>query len=144
MHELHALKRDVFYKLMNAAGRVYIHVRHSDNVDLGRRGFKGDENERGIVLVLNSGMRVEWNEHGIDCTIVFGTTPEKCFIPSEDVVSVYSPELGVQYICDPAGIDEGDGPDEEPEAGDEHGAKVIKVDFTSKRKKRPGTGGPQK
>lgn len=140
MHELHALKRDVFYKLMNAAGRVYIHVRNSDRVDLGRRGFKGDEKEKGIVLVLNSSMRVEWNEHGLDCTLVFGTTPEKCFIPSEDVVSVYSPELGVQYICDPEGMDE---PDDHQDADDDHphGAKVIKVDFSGKRKKGPGTGG---
>lgn len=137
MHELMALKRDVFYRLLNAAGRVYVHVRHSDNVAIGRRGFKGEEREAGLDLVFNSSMRFEWNDHGIDCTLVFGATPEKCFFPSEDVVAVYSPELGVQYISDPSEL--GDvAHDPHEDDGEPHGAKVIKVDFSGKRKMRPG------
>lgn len=127
MRALEELKRDVFYRFLEQVGRAFIHVRHSDSVRLGRRGFVGQEKEQGIVLVLNSQMKFAWDEDGIKATLVFGSAPEKCFIPSEDIIAVYSPELGAQLTFSPMlKPDEEEGPGEKQEAED----NVIKVDFS--------------
>ncbi|MGD2079867.1 MAG: ClpXP protease specificity-enhancing factor SspB [Nitrospirota bacterium] len=130
MRALDELKRDVFYRFLEQVGRAFVHVRHSSSVMLGRRGFVGQEREQGIVLVLNSQMKLTWDEEGIKATLVFGSAPEKCFIPSEDIIAVYSPELGAQLTFSPLlKPGEEEEPAENPEAED----NVIKVDFTKGR-----------
>jgi hypothetical protein len=138
--ELGELKRDVFYRLMDLAGRVFVLVNHSDRVEMGRRGFTEAEMERGLVLVFNDKMQFLWDETGIHASLSFSAVKEKCFIPHEDILAVYSPDLKIQLSADPQ--------DEEPEkkgAGltmEKKGAgkegvgtpdgKVIRVDFLRK------------
>ncbi|HMK59700.1 MAG TPA: hypothetical protein VK452_00975 [Dissulfurispiraceae bacterium] len=92
------LKRHVFYELLDMAGRVMLLVKSSPDVVIGNRGFIGDEKETGIVLVFNPKMKFTWDEFGITATLVFGAAPQKCFIPTDSIAAVYSPELNVQFV----------------------------------------------
>lgn len=127
MRAIDELKRDVFCRFVDLAGRAYIHIRYSGAVRLGRRGFVGDERESGLVLVLNSKMNFTWDEDGIRATLLFGTAPEKCFIPSDDIIAIYSPELGAQLTFSPVSEFEGNG---DSATRREAEGNVIKVDFT--------------
>jgi hypothetical protein len=102
MSELADIKRDLFYRLMDDAGRVFVHVRPSMELEIGRRGLVGDELNNGITLVFNSHMKFDWGDYGIEVTLVFGSTPEKCFIPADAIDAVYSPELKVQLMMEQA------------------------------------------
>ena len=128
MQTLDELKRDIFYGFMELAGRAYIQVRPSEAVRIGRRGFVGEEKDKGIVLVFNQKMKFTWDEAGLSASLVFGTSPEKCFVPAEDIVAIYSPDIGAHFTISP-----GDG-DETTEGGTgEPDDNVIKVDFKKKR-----------
>lgn len=91
-----SLKREVFTKLMEMAGRVFILVRYSEAVKIGNRRFTEEEKKNGLVLVFTRGMKYAWDDFGIRATLVFSSTPQKCFIPSGDIIVVYCPEMGVQ------------------------------------------------
>ena len=123
---------------MGLTARVFILVKHSDNVILGNRGFSAPEKENGIVLVFNSGMNFIWDEYGITATLVFGTSAQKCFIPIDSIISVYSPELNVQFVAAPlAPVSGVPGPEIKTEKKDDDGPSkqnVVKVDFTKKRR----------
>jgi hypothetical protein len=100
MSELADIKRDLFYRLLDDAGRVFVHVRPSMELEIGRRGLVGDELNNGITLVFNSHMKFDWGDYGIEAALVFGSTPEKCFIPTEAIDAIYSPELKVQLLME--------------------------------------------
>ena len=92
------LKRHIFYELLDMAGRVMVLVKYSPDVVIGNRGFVGEEKETGIILVFNPKMKFTWDEFGITATLVFGSTPQKCFIPAGSITAVYSPELNAQFV----------------------------------------------
>ncbi len=98
---LNNLKKHIFFEFINMVGRVFIVVRYSDRVIIGNRGFTSEEKENGIVLVFNSKMKFHWDEQGINATLVFGTTPQKCFIPEDDIIAIYSPDLYAQFVVSP-------------------------------------------
>ena len=133
------LKRTVFYGMLELADRVFIVVQHSENVVIGTRGFTDDEKKKGIVLVFNNRMQFSWDDSGISTTLVFGTTPQKCFIPIEDIMVIYSPELNAQFMAGP--LQQSKGEDSKKEkmgkaqmAGKaSEGSKVVKVDFKKKK-----------
>jgi hypothetical protein len=136
------IKRDVFYRLLDMEGRVFVLVQYSKDVVMGRRGFTEQEEENGIVLVFNKDMRFTWDEGGINASLVFGGVLQKCYIPSRDIIAIYSPDAKVQLTIDPA-HDEAEETTAElstfpsPEAHGhvrptvhvEKDGKVIKVDF---------------
>ena len=136
---INALKRHIFYELMNLVGRVFIVVRYNEDVQIGRRGFLPEEKEKGIVLVFNHNMNFQWHEWGIEARLIFGGLVEHCLIPVEHIVAIYSPEINTQFFSLPEGLgfEERESSQEEPSAEDheEHAVedKVIKLDF--KRKK---------
>ena len=134
---LNSLKRHVFYELMNIAGRVFILVRASESVVLGKRSLTPEEEENGIVLVFNPGMKFHWDDYGITATLVFGSLPEKCVIPADAIQAVYSPEVNAQFImAQPrdAGAQSQPVKQSRGETLYEPPGKVIKVDFTKKNK----------
>lgn len=137
MTALDELKRDVFFRVLEMAGRVFVVVRHSESVVVGTRGFLGEERDRGLVLVFNSRMRFQWDETGIHANLVFGTDPHKCFIPPEDIVSIYSPDASIQLTITPGeqALSEAEslsGQAREEPAVDRDG-NVIRVDFTKRK-----------
>jgi hypothetical protein len=134
---INELKRDVFYRMLDMADRVFIVARYAENVIIGNRGFTEDEKKNGIVLVFNKSMNFSWDDFGITSTLVFGTSPQKCFIPADDIVAVYSPELSAQFItahqvpAEPA--EKSDKAGTEPGREEKAESKVVKVDFSRKR-----------
>ena len=126
------LKKHVFFELLDMAGRVFIHVRYSDDVLIGDRGFLAEEKEKGLVLVFNAGMKFEWNEQGISATLGFGPKTEKCFIPPESIISVFSPDLNAQFSVSPAAQEAGQRKQVVRKVHSISKQKVIKVDFSKK------------
>ncbi len=137
--ELNRLKRHVFSELMGIVGRVFILVRHSQGVVIGNRGFSDDEKANGLILVFNPRMTFTWDEEGLSATLVFGSAPQKCFIPASDIIAIYSPELSAQFMASPEAM--GEEEEKAPELpgakarAEEEPGKVIEVDFTKKVKK---------
>lgn len=127
------LKKHIFYELLNMAGRVYILVRYSDDVLIGERGFLAEEKEKGLILVFNQKMNFEWSDQGITATLGFGAKSEKCFIPPDSIISVFSPDLNAQFSVSPVAQEVGQ---KKPSKKRDHAPskeKVIKVDFTKKK-----------
>jgi hypothetical protein len=149
--ELGEIKKEVFFRLLELAGRVYIVVRYSDEVRIGMRGFSEEERQGGLVLVFNRGMQFAWEPSGIKASLVFGSSIEKCFIPEEDIVAVYSPELGVQLALLPEEArTEQRGPGGHGREGAEKpfeervsskAGNIIKVDFRKGAASANGEGG---
>jgi len=134
---LNNLKKTVFYDLLNLAGRVFIVVRYSENVEIGNRGFLPEERENGLILVFNSRMNFSWDDGGILAHLVFGTSPEKCFIPEDDIVAVYSPELETHFSTmiinsekDTTSVSE----NKRSSTRTKGTEKIVKVDFSKKKK----------
>ncbi len=138
--EMNALKKEVFYRMLDIAGRVFIVARYSENVIIGNRGFTEEEKKNGMVLVFNKSMSFSWDDAGITSSLVFGTSPQKCFIPAEEIVAIYSPELNSQFItpfqAPTAAPAEREGAGTGPMKEEETGSNVVKVDFSKKRPAR--------
>ena len=142
MNDADLFKREVFNRLMDMSGRVFLLVRHSEKVIIGHRGFSEDEKQKGITLVFNPDMHFIWDEAGISATLSFGSTAEKCVIPTSDIVAIFSPEAGVQTIFDPERLElltkdekvqeEEVSKDPAPEVDGSTDDKVIRVDFHKK------------
>lgn len=131
------LKKTVFYEMMDIAGRVFIVAKYSDNLVIGNRGLTDDEMKNGIVLVFNQRMNFSWDDYGISATLVFSTSPQKCFIPADDIVAIYSPELNSQFLAAPQTPDVKPDKDEPEDQLKKEDEKVVRVDF-SKKKQRGG------
>jgi hypothetical protein len=132
---LNALKKHCFFEFLNLVGKVYILVKYSENVILGNRKFSEEEKNNGIVLVFNTRMNFFWDDYGINATLLFNTTAQKCFIPIDDIVAVYSPELNAQLITAPHKSSDKKSIDRNkkfPKTSTEKG-NVIEVDFSKKR-----------
>ncbi len=142
--KLNELKKTIFHAMLDMVGRVFIVARYSEAVVIGNRGFTQDEKRNGIVLVFNKNMSFAWDDSGISATLVFGTSPQKCFVPSDDIVAIYSPELQSQFVTSSKSTTEPPPPPKE--ATEDMGPNVVRVDFTKKRasrrtKRTPGDGG---
>ena len=131
--DLTELKKHIFFELLGLAGRVFVLVGHSDKVIIGERGFLPEEKENGLILVFNRKMNFEWNAQGISATLGFGSKNEKCFIPSESIVTVFSPDLNAQFSVSPDAQDDSQGRKAGVKApSTSKKEKVIKVDFGKK------------
>ncbi len=141
LKELNNLKKKVFYDLLNLAKRVFIVVKYSDNVIIGNRGFLEEEKKNGLILVFNTKMNFLWKDNFIDAKLVFGTTPQKCFIPEENIIAVYSPDIQTQFVTafNPVGPDKAP-LDEESDESLNSDKKVIKVDFSKKKQRTEDRG----
>ncbi|MDA8077718.1 MAG: ClpXP protease specificity-enhancing factor SspB [Nitrospiraceae bacterium] len=136
--DINDLKRQIFFEMLDLSGRVFILVNHAEDVVIGNRGFLPEEKEKGIILVFNKRMNFEWGDEAISARLVFGATTEKCYIPVEEVLSVFSPELAAQFsVTPPSEPRVKNSAGERPEQGRTDAAakegKVVKVDFNKKR-----------
>ncbi len=138
------LKKTIFYEMLDLAGRVFIVVKHSQDVMIGTRGFTEEEIKNGIVLVFNGKMNFSWGDRGISTSLVFGSTPQKCFIPAENIIVIYSPELNAQFMTSPLVQEENldqkmksGAEEQEKRENASENSKVVKVDFQKKRSRMP-------
>jgi len=133
---LEELKKQVFYDMLNMADRVFIAVRYGEDVVIGKRSFLPEEKEKGLVLVFNRKMNFTWDDAGISVTLVFGTSPEKCFIPQESIITIFSPELNAQFSALSNEGEDAKKPREQMKVIDKkisRDKKVINVDFKKKK-----------
>lgn len=133
---LDELKKQVFYDMLNIAGRVFIAVRYDEDVFIGKRGFLDQEREKGLVLVFNQKMHFTWDDAGITTTLAFGTTAEKCFIPQKSIITVFSPELNAQFSVMSKEGEDSKEPQKRMKVAEKKtsaGKKVINVDFKKKK-----------
>ena len=130
--DLTDLKKHIFFELLDLAGRVFVLVGYSDNVLIGERGFLPEEKEKGLILVFNRKMNFEWTAQGISATLGFGTKNEKCFVPSESIITIFSPDLNAQFSVSPAVQEPAQSRQAGKKAPSSSKEKVIKVDFGKK------------
>jgi hypothetical protein len=130
---LDELRKQIFFDMLALAGRVFVAVRYADDVVIGNRGFLPQEKEKGIILVFNQKMKFTWDDKGITATLVFGSTPEKCFIPQERIMNIFSPELNAQFSTFPEEKAAAHAALRDVEKKAQAEEKVIKVDFGKKR-----------
>jgi hypothetical protein len=107
----------LFYDLWNDFGSVYLIVNNSERTQIGKRGFTEDEKKHGLILVFNdkTNNKLDWDEEGnLSCVLAFGTRKEDIYIHHDDLIGVFSPDAGVQFL-------RGD-VDKEPAASPEPGA----------------------
>ena len=94
--------QNLFYDMMNDYGRVFVVIKQSERTVIGNRGFTDEEKENGLVLAFNSKnyKTLQWTEDGsIVTTLGFGSNNkvENCFLHSDDIVSVYSPDAKIKF-----------------------------------------------
>ena len=131
--DLNELRKQVFYEMLGLAGRVFIAVGYGDDVVIGKRGFLPQEKEKGIILVFNQKMNFTWDNEGISATLAFGTTSEKCYIPQNRIMTIFSPELNAQFSTFPQKETTAQDVQKEDEGKPSAEEKVIKVDFSKKK-----------
>ena len=88
--------------MMNDYGRVFVVIKQSERTVIGNRGFTDEEKENGLVLAFNSKnyKTLQWTEDGsIVTTLGFGSNNkvENCFLHSDDIISVYSPDAKIKF-----------------------------------------------
>jgi hypothetical protein len=137
---LNELKKKIFYDMLDLVGRVFILARYSSDVIIGDRGFLPEEKEKGIVLVFNRRMNFDWSPAGISARLVFGSATHECFIPQDEIISVFSPELSAQFSVAgpphqekekaPAKKRRAVAPEKPVKSSDD---KVVRVDFNKKK-----------
>ena len=91
----------LFYDIWNDFGSVYLLVNYSSNTCIGKRGFTEKEMEQGLVLVFNNktNKTLEWDAEGnLSCVLAFGARKEDISIHHDDLLAVFSPEAGVQFV----------------------------------------------
>jgi hypothetical protein len=91
----------LFYDIWNDFGSVYLLVKHSSRTKIGKRGFTEEEIKKGLVLVFNdkTSKALDWDTDGnLACVLAFGVRKEDVSLHHDDLLGVYSPEAGVQFL----------------------------------------------
>jgi hypothetical protein len=126
----------MFYDLWNDFGSVYLIVNYSERTQIGKRGFTEDEKKHGLILVFNdkTNSKLDWDDEGnLSCVLAFGTRKEDVCIHHGDLIGVFSPDAGVQFLR--SDVDKEPITPPEPEAGEDDQKRVISLDKYRKKGK---------
>jgi hypothetical protein len=124
-----------FYDLWNDFGSVYLLVKHSDKTSVGKRGFTEEEKKQGLILVFNNktSERLDWDAEGnLSCILAFGTRKEGVFIHHDDLLGVFSPEAGVQFLRSDINREQSAAP--KPDGENSEDRQVVSLNKFKKRK----------
>jgi hypothetical protein len=128
--------RKLFYDIWNDFGGVYLLVRYSELTRIGKRGFTDEEKKQGLVLVFNNqtNTKLNWDDEGnVSCVLAFGTRKEEVSIHHDDLLGVFSPEAGVQFVRNDKGREQAA---EAPKAAGQNDAgQVVSISEFRKNKK---------
>ncbi len=125
----------LFYDIWNDYGSVYLLVNYSSRTSIGKRGFTEEEKKHGLILVFNdkTNNTLNWNKEGnLSCVLAFGARKEDVSIHHDDLLGLFSPEAGVQFLRS----DMGKEPEASPEtdAGQSDDKQVVSISSFKKRK----------
>jgi hypothetical protein len=125
----------LFHDIWNDFGGVYLLVKHSDKTTIGKRGFTEEEMKRGLILIFNNktNTTLNWDGDGnVTCVLAFGARKEEVYLDHDDLLGVFSPEAGVQFLRSDVSIE----PAETPEPAVEHGDKKQVVSMSNFKKRK--------
>lgn len=128
----------LFYDLWNDFGHAYLLVKYSRNTIIGTRGFSEEEMKQGIVLVFNNKTNnaLQWDDEGnLTCILAFGNRKEELFIHHDDMLAVFSPEAGVQYLRNDTVKAPAASPYEDTGPGDTK--QVVSINNYKKQRSKP-------
>jgi len=124
----------LFYDIWNDFGSVYLLVKYSYSTSIGKRGFTEEEKKQGLILIFNNKTNntLDWDEEGnLSCVLAFGTRKEDIYVHHDDLLGVFSPEAGVQFLRS----DENKEKEASAKTDDEHTDKqVVSISNFKKRK----------
>lgn len=126
----------LFYDLWNDFGSVYLIVNNSERTQIGKRGFTEDEKKHGLILVFNNktSNKLDWDEEGnLSCVLAFGARKEDVYIHHDDLIGVFSPDAGVQFLR--GDVDKDSPASPKPEAGEDAQKQVISLEKYRKKGK---------
>lgn len=128
----------LFYDIWNDFGSVYLIVKYSDRTVVGKRGFTEEEMKQGLVLVFNNKTNagLEWDGEGnVTCVLAFGMRKEDVFVHHDDLMGVFSPDAGVQFVRSDSGKEKpAVAPEKDAERVDAGQQVVSLSDFRKTRK----------
>lgn len=125
----------LFYDIWNDFGTVYLIVKYSNNTVIGKRGFTDEEKKQGLVLAFNNKTNtiLTWDDSGnLSCILAFGARKEDVTINHDDLLGVFSPEAGVQFIRSDIGKESSAAPEQAIEQADT--PQVVSLNNFKKRK----------
>ncbi len=125
----------LFYDLWNDFGSVYLLVKHSDKTNIGKRGFTQEERTQGLILVFNdkTNNTLHWDDEGnLSCVLAFGARKDDVYVDHDDLLGVFSPEAGVQYLRNDVNKETITSPEKDAERGDNK--QVVSLSNFKKRK----------
>jgi hypothetical protein len=126
----------LFYDVWNDFGGVYLLVKHSGSTRIGRRGFTEEEMKQGLVLVFNNqtNTSLNWDAEGnLSCLLAFGTRKEDVYIHHDDLLGVFSPDAGVQFVRNDMNKDPAPSPEKNAQHADARPV-VSMSDFRKSKK----------
>ena len=126
----------LFYDIWNDFGSVYLLVKYSSRTRIGKRGFTEEEKNKGLILVFNNktSSALNWDEEGnLACVLAFGIRKEDVFVHHDDLLGVFSPEAGVQFLRSDVAKEPAPSPETDSGQGDDK--HVVSISSFKKRKK---------
>ena len=129
----------LFYNIWNDFGSVYLLVKYSSRTSIGKRGFTEEEMKQGLVLVFNNrtNTTLDWDAEGnFTCVLAFGTRKEDVYIHHDDLLGVFSPDAGVQFLRSDISKKPAATPEKDAEYGD--AKQVVSMNNYKKRKSHEG------
>ncbi len=126
----------LFYDIWNDFGSVYLLVKYSSSTIIGKRGFTEEEMKQGLILVFNNRTNntLNWDDEGnLTCILAFGTRKEDIYIHHDDMLAVFSPEAGVQFMRSDTSREPSASSDKD--AG--HDKQVVSLSNFKKRRSKP-------
>jgi hypothetical protein len=130
----------LFYDIWNDFGGVYLLVKHSSRTSIGKRGFTEEEMKQGLVLVFNNktSTTLNWDTEGnLSCVLAFGTRKEDVSIHHDDLLGVFSPEAGVQFLRSDVSKEPATSSETDAQQGDTK--QVVSMSNFKKRQKEEKT-----
>jgi len=127
----------LFYDIWNDFGSVYLIVKYSGRTSIGRRGFTEEEKKQGLILVFNNKTNntLDWDEEGnLTCVLAFGARKEDIYIYHDDLLGLFSPEAGLQFLRSDMGKETETSPG--PDAGHGDDKQVVSISNFKKRKSK--------
>ena len=136
---LREFKASIFDLFWEKFGTFYIHILPHPNLEIGKRGLVGNENESGIVLVFgpHAVKSISSQPEYLYAELQFGYTWEKLIVPWDCIFGIYDKNQNsvIKMKVFNENIDFSDYTEEQENKKHIKDSKVIQVDFGAKRHK---------
>jgi len=133
-------KKQVLELLFDFYDKFYMHVVPAGDIHIGERGFLGNENEHGLVLVFSASSykNLRWDENALYANMRFSGKWESLVIPFQSVVTVFDdpgkPDFVFKFAVETEKEPSSKNKEKEKSADKSRvkssNGKIVKVDFS--------------